>query len=547
MKLSDMKKAINKLTRKHKEFIDRAEVGQRYYHAQNDILTIKLPGEDETNPRTSVHRIPSRFFNLLCEQKWFYNSGFCPPQFYTHYKDEASDNEDIVHYKDDDHKHSEVDEKTVLDKKVKRVLGNSFALVDRKVCIDAYTSGRGVIHFWKTGSHLGDESEDKGEFRYGAIDSKEVIPVYADTLDRRLITVLRHYEYMDPKDAQNYDVFEWWDDEFCHCFRSKTEDKDNEDLEPYNKFFYYNTDTDDYEKTNVYKHGFDIVPFIIIKNNEEERSDLEGLKELIDAFDQSRSQFADDQEEFQKMIFILSGYGAEPAEDFLEQLKRKKLVKLEAGYPDTNIEPKLETLAVEIPVDAYKSSMEICKNDIYEQGMGAELSDENLKYTSTESLSYQYSRLQIKTAITRLQFEKGYRTLIKQIAKHLGYEIEEELIEVQWTDGMVRNLNELTNMARLCLGFTSLKTALKVNPHVHDVEEEMKLVEKERQEQLEEEMQSVDQIRNYVGTNGYSNTGSSWGRQRVYQTNRSASEIKAKQPEKFQQSGKTDNKTKVRY
>lgn len=549
IKIQAIKKIINAANKEHRKFVNHAELGERYYRSQNDILTAKLPQEDQDNPRNSDRRIASGLYRLLVDQKWSFNfkNGF---KFLTHYKEKDSLDEDVVHYNSTEHKHTEKNPGKLLDKDILKVLGNYFMAEVRSLSINASNTGLAWLHYWKTGSHLGTD-EDKGEFKFASIDPKEIHAEWGNTVDRELLWLLRHYKYRDPDDGELYDVYEYWDKEFCYCYKKKEKSSIKYGLKEYDRFFYYSSDTGQYEKTHIYKHGFDRVPFICFRNNELETSDLDPIKDLIDAYDLVNSQFVNDEEDFQKMIFILSGYGSEPSDDFLNNLKRSKLVKLEAGYPDAKIEPKLETLAVEIPHDAYEKSLENTKNAIYEQGMGLDINDDKLNYTNGEALDFKYSLLELKCAGTRIQFEKGFIILIKEIAKHLGKsDLDESLIEIQWNDGKVRNISDMVNNARLCLGFTSLHTALENNPLVKDVDEEIKLIEKEKQEEMKMEVPDMSANRSNYGNNyryryNYNRNTSDLS-QPDYQINRSASEIKSKTPEKFTQTKKVTNSTQVK-
>ena len=541
--IKTIKKIINETAIEHGLFLDKARDGEKYYRSKNDILRMKLPQDEEANPRNSNRRIPSSLYHLLVGQKWsfMFKNGV---KFRSHYKEKETAYEDIVHYDNPEHKHTEKSKAKELDKKIREKLGNEFPAEARSLCLNACNTGRAWLHYWKTGSHLGDE-EDKGEFKYASIDPKEIHAEWGNTADRELLWLLRHYDYRDPTDGEKYEVYEYWDKEYCYCYRKKKEQTTLRGLREYPRFYYFSTETNDYKQTHIYKHGFDRVPFICFRNNEYEMTDLEPIKDLIDAYDLVNSQFVNDEEDFQKMIFILTGYGAEPPEDFLERLKRRKLVKLESNYPEKTLQPSLETLAIEIPTEAYQTSLDLNKRSIYEQGMGMDVTDDDINYTSEAALDFKYSLLELKCAATKIQFEKGFNILIKEVAKDLGYEdIDETLIETVWNDGKVRNMTDAVNNARLCLGFTSLRTALENNPLVRDVDEEIKRIEMEKQE----EMKQQEQLTNQFGTSNsvYYNRYYSSNGQKDYQFNRSQSEIKAKQPERFTQSKKVTNSTEVK-
>ena len=542
--IKTIKKIINETAIEHDLFLDKARKGEKYYRSKNDILDITLPQDEEANPRNSNRRIPSSLYHLLVEQKWsfMFKNGI---KFRTHYKEKETIYEDIVHYDNSEHKHTEKSKAKELDKKIREKLGNEFPAETRSLCLNACNTGRAWLHYWKTGSHLGDE-EDKGEFKYASIDPKEIHAEWGNTADRELLWLLRHYDYRDPTDGEKYEVYEYWDKEYCYCYRKKKEQTTLRGLREYPRFYYFSTEINDYKQTHIYKHGFDRVPFICFRNNEYEMTDLEPIKDLIDAYDLVNSQFVNDEEDFQKMIFILTGYGAEPPEDFLERLKRRKLVKLESNYPEKTLQPSLETLAIEIPTEAYQTSLDLNKKAIYEQGMGMDVTDDDINYTSEAALDFKYSLLELKCSATKIQFEKGFNILIKEVAKDLGYEdIDETLIETKWNDGKVRNMTDAVNNARLCLGFTSLRTALENNPLVPDIDEEIRRIEMEKQEEMKQQELQMNQFgssnsvyynRRYYGSN----------EQRDYQFNRSQSEVKAKQPERFTQSKKVTNSTEVK-
>lgn len=539
MKLEQIKKIISRSSAEHRRFVNKTKVAYKYFKGHGDIFKTKLPSEDPKNPKESNRRIGSKIFNILENQKWENLLKYWPG-IYTHYN-EKDEVEDVVHSNNPEHEHSGYEDKTLLDKKIIKALGNDKDRVMRSVSIDSFLSGRGWIHFWKTGTYaqsLGDK--DAGKFKYDYVDTKEIIPRWGGIANRDLLYVMRHYDFFDPTDGEEYEIYEYWDDQFCYCFRHLKEGETPDDLLPYNRWYYFSTDSGEKTPTNVYKHGFDRVPFICFRNTENEDSDLDGLKELIDAFDLINSQFLNDQEDYARFIFILSGYGKEPAEDFLEKVKQYRLIKLESGYPDQPIQPSVDTLQIEIPVEAYSKSLEIYKKYLYEWGMGLDTTDGTLNYSSGEALAFRYSLLELKARITMIQFERGLTVLVKEVARSLGYNIDDNLIEFRWKPGEIINESDLTNNARLCLGFTSLQTALKVNPYVEDIDEEIKLIEKERKEALEldiPEMSSVSQNSSILNRDNQ--------RQSQYQINRSESEVKSKEPEKYTQGKKVTNDTKI--
>lgn len=465
MDLKLMQKNIQARQLIHSEFVRRAEEGERYYRCENDILTKPLLGEDPNNPRTAIHRIPSSYFKMLVDEIRSYFAG----------KDTQIDTGDKK-----------------LNEEIMKIAGRKFGQQLRRACTDASTTGRGVWHLWKTGvdpDKTDDKTESKKqEFKFHAVDPKQIEPVWGGALDQELVAVWRHYEYID-MEGKAWELHEWWDKEFCYAYRKPKEPSGLDNLMSFNKFMYWDVGSQEWKPTNKYKHGFDRVPFIIFKNNPEELNDLVGIKALIDAYDEVVTEFWDDLADFQEAIWVLSGYGKEPPDDFLRRLKQNKLIKLESGYPD-GVDPSLETISVEIPTDARQLGMETAHNAIFEQGMGIGKTQDNLTNTSGEALKYRNILIELKASIKQDGFENGLIIFFKEIAKFLGKDLNSNDIEIRWTRNKIDNDTELMNNARLCLGFTSLRTALKVNPYVENVDEEMEQIKKEREEEMKEAMRS---------------------------------------------------------
>lgn len=465
-----------------------------------------MPGEDPDNPRKAIHRIASAYYKMLVDEKVSYLFG----------------RDDAVQF---------TTGKETRDEKIKEVLGRHFRTQLKHLGVDFCNCGVGWLHFWITGADYqqGTDNQEKGEFKYHTVDPKQITPVWGGMLEEELIAVMRHYEYTD-LDGKNWEVYEWWDDTFCYAYRKKKELKTYRKLERYDRFFYYDNGSNEWKPTNVYKHGFDRVPFIAFKNNSKMTTDLEPVKDIIDANDEILTEFMDDLADFQEAIWVLSGYGAEPAEDFLEKLKQKKLVKLESSYPDGNVNPALDMLTVEIPYDARKAGLDVTRKASFEMGMGVDQTPDVLSYTSGEALKYRYGLLELRASLSQDECENAFNIFIREICKYIDDPVTANEIEQRWTRNKIDNDTELMNNARLCLGFTSLRTALEVNPYVKDVDKELDLIEEERKKEMEEALMGFGDMNSLRQTNSFSDNVQS-SQERVM--NKRASENKTVTKEKY--------------
>lgn len=457
MDLETMKKIIRSQSNKHRVFVDKAKVAERYFRCENDIIEKTRAGEKKDSPqRHAIYKIPSKFYNTIVNQQASYMFGI-PPIF-----DLGNDN---------------------ANKKIKEVLGEDFGKNGKHLCIDASNCTKAWVHLWITGvnGNMVEDYETTGEIEYGIVDPKEIVDVWGSTLDKKLIAVRRVYDYTELT-GETYEINEWWDSEFCYSFR-KRKDKPNSELEPYNRYHYYNTELSEYDETNVYRHGFDEVPFICFKNNNYNMNDLQGIKQKIDAYDEIMSGLAEDIEDIQEVIYILSGYGAEPSEDFLHNLKTSKLVKISSNGVDT---PHFDTLTINIPVDAKSLGLETYERAIYKDGGGVDTSAEVYSYTSGEAMKYMYSLLELRTSIKEDEFRNGFARMIKIIANHYNLPISEDGIKQSWQRNRINNDGELVQQAKDSLGILSKRSVLEIHPHVEDVETELERIKDEEKEEMKE-------------------------------------------------------------
>ena len=79
-------------------------------------------------------------------------------------------------------------------------------------------------------------------------------------------------------------------------------------------------------------------------------SDLDNIKALVDTYDKVYSGFANDLEDIQKIIFLLTNYDGTDLGSFLSDIKKYKTVKMQSSGADDR--SGLETLTIDILVEA---------------------------------------------------------------------------------------------------------------------------------------------------------------------------------------------------
>lgn len=442
MDIEVVKKLIKKHIAGHSDMVCKSLTAERYYRNKNDILTCdRKKDEDSENPlRNADNRISSNFHGLLVNQKASYMFT-APPLFDVGNKD--------------------------ANKRITDILGDNYAKTCKDLCINAANSGIAWLHYWINADN---------QFEYGVVDSKQIIPIWSSSLNKKLLGVLRVYKDTDDE-GETYDIYEYWSETECQAFRKKSSDA-IECLQEYMMFTSLIVDTNTTQESSQYNHDFGRVPFIPFGNNNIMTSDLDNVKPLIDVYDKVFSGFVNDLEDIQEIIFILTNYEGENLGEFLSQLKKYKTIKVENnGDADKS---GLDTLSIDIPVEARKELLTITRKAIFEQGQGVDPQQQDFGNASGVALKFLYSLLELKAGLTETEFKLGFGEFIRAICQHLS--IQCNSIIQTWTRTAVTNDTDLANICSSSVGIISNKTILKNHPFVEDADAEEKQKKKEDEE-----------------------------------------------------------------
>lgn len=439
MEIEVAKKLIKKYTTGHAKMITGSITAERYYRNKNDILYSKKNTDESENPlRSADNRVPRNFYGLLVNQKAAYMFT-APPLF------------DIG---------NEAANQTITDK-----LGDIYAKNCKSLCVNASNSGIAWIHYWQNGNN---------EFEYGVIDSKQIIPIWSTKLNKDLLAVLRVYKSTDD-DGNIWDIYEYWTDKECWTYKKPTANSIDDGLVPYSLFMDF-VDAGYSSEPNQLTHKFGCVPFIPFSNNDIETSDLDNVKALIDTYDKVFSGFVNDLEDIQEIIFLLTGYDGTDLNGFLGDIKKYKTVKLNSVDEKSG----LETLTIDIPVEAREKLLDMTRKAIFEQGQGVDPQPHDFGNASGVALKYLYSLLELKSGLMETEFRLGFGMLVRAICAFNNIEIK--TLTQTWTRTAIANDLELATICKDSVGIISNKTIMKNHPFVENADEEEKQLDKEEKQ-----------------------------------------------------------------
>lgn len=445
MDIEVVKKLIQKHTIGHAEVIVNALTAERYYRNKNDILYSKKTEDVAENPlRSADNRVPRNFYGLLVNQKASYMFT-APPLF------------DVG---------SQQSNQMIAD-----TLGDIYAKNCKTLCVNASNAGIAWVHYWK---------DETGEFQYGVVDSKQIIPIWSTHLNKELLAVLRVYKNIDDE-GKSWDIYEYWTDTDCWAYQKAADDIVDTGLIAYSMFSDF-ANAGIGTVPNQLKHDLGHVPFIPFLNNDIAVSDLDNIKALVDTFDKVYSGFVNDLEDIQEIIFLLTNYDGTDLNSFLSDIKKYKTVKMQSSGADDR--SGLETLTIDIPVEAREKLLDMTRKAIFEQGQGVDPQPQDFGNASGVALKYLYSLLELKAGLMETEFRLGFGQLVRAICQAKG--IEASNITQTWTRTAIANDAELATICKDSVGIISNKTILKNHPFVENADAEEKQLAKEKETQAAE-------------------------------------------------------------
>lgn len=450
MELEALKKLIQNTSSSRNDLINNYKKSVDYYENKTDITTRnngkpELNKEGKKDPlRSADNRIPSNFYQLLVDQEAGYVASVFP---------------DIDVGKD-------TDNQKILD-----VLGDDRALTLNGLLVDSSNAGRAWLHYW---------IDEDNNFRYGIIQPDQITPVYATTLDNKLLGVLRSYKQLDPEVGKYFTVHEYWTDKEAQFFKTST--TNNEIIEPYNIITSYDLSAG-YEtgQSNTLKHNFGRVPFIEFPKNKYRLPELNKYKGLIDAYDDIYNGFINDLDDVQTVILVLTNYGGASLKQFMNDLKKYKSIKINnAGNGDKSGVDKLQ---IDIPVEARDDALKITRDNIFLFGQGIDPANFESSNASGVAIKMLYSHLELKAAKTQTYFEHAINQLVRAIMRYLDFpDADKRHISQHWTRTKVEDSLTKAQIVSTVANYSSKEAVAKANPIVDDWQQELKDLAKDRQE-----------------------------------------------------------------
>lgn len=445
--------------------------GERYYCAEHDIYNkdfrtavvseTGITGEEELhtikNPNRSNHHDVHPFHKILVDQKTAYSVG-CEPTIVVKGAE-----------KDTGLKEYETAVTDFADERFNERLQDGVT--------EASNCGYSVFHVYY---------DEQGKLEYCNIPAKECILVYDTKYQEKLEQVIRYYEIIVMRNGhkETRKRVEWWTAK--------------------NVVYYIENDShqyvrDDSVRTNPHPHWWSVtsidgmekkreghswgrVPFVVLKNNSKGMTDLEAIKGLIDAYDLISSEGTNNFLDLVELYWMVAGYGGETAAAITKKLQINRAVSVS----DPN--GKVEAKQVSLPVMERIEWLKMLQKDIFHFGMGIDVdADKFGNAPSGVSLKFQYSLLDLKVNQMIPKLKRTIKELLwfftDDLNRKEGTDYDSSLIDITINKSAVTNDLETVQIINQSAGVVSQKRLLAKHPFVDDVNEELKQLAAEAEEE----------------------------------------------------------------
>jgi SPP1 family phage portal protein len=216
------------------------------------------------------------------------------------------------------------------------------------------------------------------------------------------------------------------------------------------------------------------VPLIPLNFNETCKNQAVSIRNWVDIYDITMSDFANNIDDFQDVYWILKNYNGQDLDEFMDDLKVNRAMKVGDGG-----DAKAET--IQIPTEARTKFLEIVNSNIFKFGMGVDMEqigDGNI--TNVVILS-RYAQLDLKANGFQAQLESFLDELmyfVNEYHKITNKTIYEDVTPVFDRSLIINEQEKLETLSKIGLR-TSQTTLIENNPLVSNVDEEIERLSQE--------------------------------------------------------------------
>jgi SPP1 family phage portal protein len=336
--------------------------------------------------------------------------------------------------------------------------------------------------------------DQDGRLSFKRMPSEEIIPLWRDAAHTELDAVIRVYEVETFEGVTKRIVtkVEFWNREGIRRYILENDllipDVEAGEFAPHV--------TLEQGDGSVQGYNWERVPFVCFKYNDEELPLVKFVKALVDDYDKHRSDNSNNLEDLPNSIYVLRNYDGTNLGEFRRNLSIYRAVKV-------SDDGGVDTINLNINVEAHKTHIEQLRKDIYEFGRGVDTQSERFGGDkSGVALKFLYADLDMDCNIIETEFQASLEQLRWFVDQHLanttGKDYSNEQVDFIFNRDIIINEAEVIANAKSSVGIISDETIIANHPWVTNVQAELERIEAQRQR----DMNAFESYQGFIGQDG---------------------------------------------
>lgn len=304
--------------------------------------------------------------------------------------------------------------------------------------------------------------DENGKQRFRTFDTREVVPIYDNTLNNDLLYVVRFYSETLVNEQLDQYIVEVYSDTTVRTYRSAP---------GFASFLLVDEET----------HYFGQCPVTIFSLNKEETSIFAEIMTLQDAYNELLSDEVDDFEAFADAYLVLKGITAD--EDDLVSMKTHRVLMMDS-------DADAQYLTKSIGDTQIQNMLQNVNDQIHKISASPDFNDDKFMAQSGIAMRYKLVGFENRASAIESNMKKALQRRLELISAILGLigSTEEALwreAQITFTRNLPADLTQTVQIVNQLRGIVSQETLLTLLPFVQDVDEEMERVRKEKEENME--------------------------------------------------------------
>ena len=320
--------------------------------------------------------------------------------------------------------------------------------------------------------------------RFKAIDPSELIVCYDNTLEENIILAIRYYDEV----VRNNDLEETVTR--LEVYTKPTEN-DKGEIIANGKIIRGTIRLESITLEDEEDYYFNDIPVNVYINNDELYGDFEKVLSLIDAYDQSQSDTANDFELFTNCMLVINGELID--DEQAENLNDVNLIQF------LNSDSDAKYLIKDIQDTALENYKNRLNEDIHRFSFVPNMSDENFSNNASGiAMKFKLMGLENLIGVKEAKFKKGLMRRIELLCAYAKMKNNSDYsylaIEPVFTRNTPNNELELSQIMQNLTGILSEETIIGMSPRVSDIQAEIERKEKEANKLYEDDYSELGEI-----------------------------------------------------